>query len=481
MSNNEEIYEYDTEKQKIFLSFLISSEEIFTRCQSILDENYFDSELKPAVRFLINYTNNYNTLPMKNHLYAETKIDIDLIDSNSINEQHKEWFFESFENFCRHKAIENAIIQAPQQISKGQYDNVEKEIKNAVLVSLEKDLGINTLESPKNVIHKMKQEKASVSTGWKTIDYKLYGGMNPGEITIFAANSGVGKSLFLQNLCINWAMQGLDVVYFTLELSEALVSMRTYAMLSGFSTKEVWNDPENTELYIKYHTKNYGNIQIKYMTSPSTNELRSFLKEYEISRGKKPDGIAVDYLDIMRPNDKRINPSDMFIKDKYVTEELRGMANDLNLLCGTASQLNRSAINDQEIDQSHIAGGLSKINTTDNLMAIEQTGPMKDRGEYKVHFIKTRSSSGVGSKVTLAYDVSSLRITDNNDDDSRNQKSNQSSSQKTTDLTEKLRRRVSTNNETDNDSSDKGDDKGENNVQHQSLESLMNRAKSRSD
>jgi hypothetical protein len=41
---------------------------------------------------------------------------------------------------------------------------------------------------------------------------------------------------------------------------------------------------------------------------------------------------------------------------------------------------------------------------------------MRERGEYQIQLMKTRSSSGVGMKIGLQFDVDSLRITDNGDD-----------------------------------------------------------------
>jgi hypothetical protein len=37
---------------------------------------------------------------------------------------------------------------------------------------------------------------------------------------------------------------------------------------------------------------------------------------------------------------------------------------------------------------------------------------MKEAGRYQIQFMKTRSSSGVGSKVDLKFDIRSLRIMD---------------------------------------------------------------------
>ena len=119
----------------------------------------------------------------------------------------------------------------------------------------------------------------------------------------------------------------------------------------------------------------------------------------------------------MMPVSVKVNPSDQFIKDKYVSEELRNLAIELNILFVTASQLNRGAVDEVEFDHSHIAGGISKINTADNLIGIFSSRAMRERSRVQIQFMKTRSSSGVGSKLDLGYDMNTLRITDLDEDE----------------------------------------------------------------
>jgi len=112
------------------------------------------------------------------------------------------------------------------------------------------------------------------------------------------------------------------------------------------------------------------------------------------------------------PVSAKVSPSDLFVKDKYVSEELRNLAKELNVLFVTASQLNRSAVEEIEFDHSHISGGISKINTADNVFGIFTSRSMRERGLYQIQLMKTRSSSGVGQKIELKFDVETLRITD---------------------------------------------------------------------
>jgi hypothetical protein len=120
----------------------------------------------------------------------------------------------------------------------------------------------------------------------------------------------------------------------------------------------------------------------------------------------------VDYLDLLMPVSAKVSPNDLFVKDKYVSEELRNLAKELSLLMITASQLNRSAVEEIEFDHSHISGGISKINTADNVFGIFTSRAMRERGKYQIQCMKSRSSTGVGQKIDLEYNIETMRITD---------------------------------------------------------------------
>jgi hypothetical protein len=126
------------------------------------------------------------------------------------------------------------------------------------------------------------------------------------------------------------------------------------------------------------------------------------------------------------PQSKKISPADLFIKDKYVSEELRNLAVEKNCVFVTAAQLNRGAVEEVEFDHSHISGGLSKIQTADNVFGIFTSRAMRERGRYQIQLMKTRSSSGVGMKIDLEFNIDSLRITDLAEEDSYGSHNSQS-------------------------------------------------------
>tara|TARA_B100000282_G_C31712011_1_gene481580 strand:- start:471 stop:1604 length:1134 start_codon:yes stop_codon:yes gene_type:complete len=325
---------------------------------------------------------------------------------------------DNFEQFCRHKALEAAILASADKLERKEYGTVEGIIKAATEIGLAKDFGTDYWEDPAGRIQSIKDSRGQNSTGWLTFDRFLYGGFNTGELNIFAGGSGSGKSLFMQNLALNWALQGKNVVYISLELSEELCSMRLDAMLTGMGTKDVMKNADDVTLRVKMASKKAGGLQIVQMKNGCTvNDIRAYLKEFQIQNNIKVDALLIDYLDLMMPVSVKVNPNDQFIKDKFVSEELRNLAIELGVLFVTASQLNRSAVDEIEFDHSHIAGGISKINTADNLIGIFSSRAMRERGRVQIQFMKTRSSSGVGQKLDLKFNIDSLRIEDLDEDE----------------------------------------------------------------
>jgi hypothetical protein len=401
---------YDYEMQRLYLEMFLSDAETFVRCQNIFDPENFDQRLQDTAEFVNRYIDEYKVMPEATIVNAACRIDLNPV---ALPRENYDWLMDEFENFSRHKGLERAILRSADLLEDGDYGPVEKLIKDAIQISLNKDMGTDYFEDPRARLTKLKDGNGQISTGWPSIDRKLYGGFNRGELNIFCAGSGGGKSLFLANMGVNWALAGLNVLYLTFELSEGLVAMRLDSMTTGIGTREIFKNIDDVELKVKMMGKQAGNLQVKYMPSgKNCNDIRAYLKEYQVKKGVKPDVLLIDYLDLMMPLSVKVSPSDLFVKDKYVSEEIRNLAMETQCVTVTASQLNRAAVEEIEFDHSHISGGLSKIMTADNVIGIFTSRAMKERGRYQIQFMKTRSSSGVGQKVELDFNLDTLRISD---------------------------------------------------------------------
>lgn len=403
--------EYSPEMQTLFLRMMVTNAELFTRVMNIMNPDNFDRRLKPVAEFLVDHSKKYNILPDPTQIKAVTGTDIETIPE--LDSGHYEWFLQEFESFTKRQELERAILQSADLLEKGEFDPVEKLIKDAVQISLQRDMGTDYFADPKGRLTALKSSNGQNSTGWPSMDKKLYGGFNRGELQIFAGGSGSGKSLFMQNLAVNWSQAGLNGVYVTLELSEGLCSMRIDSMMTETSSREIFKSIDDIEMKVRMLSKKAGKFRVKYMPAQSNvNDIRAYCKELQIQTGMKIDFLCIDYLDLLMPVSAKVSPSDLFVKDKYVAEEIRNLAKELNVLLVTASQLNRSAVEEIEFDHSHISGGISKINTADNVFGIFTSRSMRERGQYQLQLMKTRSSSGVGQKIELEFNVETLRITD---------------------------------------------------------------------
>jgi len=414
--------EYTVDVQKLFLRMMITNAELYTRVMNIMNSENFDRSLRPVAEMYKEHTDKYKILPDTNQIKAMTGVDIETIPE--MTDGHYEWFFDEFEAFTRRQELERAILKSADLLEKGDFSPVEKLIKDAVQISLQKDMGTDYFADPAGRINRYFNNGGQVSTGWPQMDKILYGGMSRGELNIFAGGSGSGKSLVMMNLALNWIQIGMSGVYITLELSEELTSLRTDAMLTNMGTKAIRKDIDTTELRVKMVGKKSGKYRVKGLPAQSNvNDIRAYLKEVQIQTGIKIDFVMVDYLDLVMPVSVKVNPNDQFIKDKYVAEELRNLAKEMGILLVTASQLNRSAVDEIEFDHSHIAGGISKINTADNVFGIFTSRSMRERGKYQIQCMKSRSSTGVGQKIDLEYNIETMRITDEGGEDGDNENS----------------------------------------------------------
>ena len=230
--------DYSTDLQKLYIEFLLADKDLFVRCNAILKSSYFDRQFRDTVDFIQKHADEYQDVPMLEQVQAVNGVEVQDV-SDRLSEEHKKWFMDNFEQFCRHKALEAAILASADKLERKEYGTVEGIIKQATEIGLAKDFGTNYWDDPAGRIQSIKDNRGQNTTGWLTFDKVLYGGFNPGELNIFAGGSGSGKSLFMQNMALNWALMGKNVVYISLELSEELCCMRLDAMLTGMGTRDV--------------------------------------------------------------------------------------------------------------------------------------------------------------------------------------------------------------------------------------------------
>lgn len=408
--------------QEIFIAMMIADGDVFNRVLHITDAGLFDAKYRAVIRQIIEYADAHHVLPkvaiLKPYL-NDIELDTTWQNASRLDDDQREWFYENYERFIKRRLAQKTLLQCNEYLEKDNYGAIEIAMKKMVELKLANEIGIDFWDNPEKQLRILRDKRNIVATGWVELDRQLYGGFNRGELNIFCGISGAGKSLALGNLSLNWVLRGLNVLYISLELSEGLCTQRFSSMLLGLSSADIHSqiDTVNNKSNVIRTDSQAGACQIIRLPSGiDAHKIVSLLKEYEIQYSIKVDALVIDYMDLMHSVDKSIKAENAFARDKAISEELRNIAIEKNVLLITASQLNRSGVNEDFYNFSHIAGGLSKINTTDNLIAIRNTKTLRAQNHIEFQLIKTRNSAGNGSAIKLYYDSVSLRITNNQDE-----------------------------------------------------------------
>ena len=399
----------ELEKQKVMLSVMAGNRDLLALCSGIIKPSYFDPSLKKTVRFIQEYFEKYKDVPKLATIRAESGLLLE--DIGQIAKADVAYVSHEVEEFCRNRAITEAIIAGPEMLAKGDFGKILTTLKDAISVGLQKDLGLNYFENPEERLRQTLVNEHKISTGWPELDAAIGGGVSRQELILFAANSGGGKSMTMLNLAKNFLAQSLNGVYISLEMGEGVVSKRLDSMITKVGQDNLLKEMQKVAVLVENAAGKMGKFLIKRMPENRTNinTIRAYLQQLEQTLGFKPDFIVVDYLDIMGTT-AAISMDNLFIKDKFVTEEVRSLGFDYDAIMVSASQLGRTAIDAEKLNQAHIQGGISKINTSDYTVAVKQTDLMRAAGEINFEILKSRNSGGVGQQILLGWDPISLCV-----------------------------------------------------------------------
>lgn len=397
------------DKQRLVLSCLVANRDLMALCSSIIKPSYFDASLKKCVKFINEYFEKYKDIPKISTVQAETGITLD--DLGSITRADSDYIAAEIESYCRERAITEAIIAGPELLQKGDFGKILETLKSALNVGLQKDLGTDFFNDPAGQLVQMLESQAKISTGLPELDSAIGGGISRQELMVLCANSGGGKSMTMLNIALNLLKQGLNGVYISLEMAESVVTKRLYSMISKIGQDSLLKDINSVVASVEQARETMGKFIIKRMPENRTNvnTVRSYLQQLEQSTGFRPDFIVIDYLDIMGTT-MQVAGDNLFVKDKYTTEEVRSLGFDFNAVVISASQLGRAALEADKLSQAHIQGGISKINTSDYTIGIKQDDLMRAAGEIYLEILKSRNSAGTGKRILLGWDQTSLTI-----------------------------------------------------------------------
>lgn len=398
--------------QQLMLENLLGTTELFSVCCSIVQPTFFSPEFRSAVEFIKEYFDAYDNIPTVDMVNAEVGTDLEA--RSKLPGDQLDYFTDKIELFCRERAVFNEIMTYPQLAETHNYGELLERITAATQLSIPRDIGTDVLSNVKQRIADRQDSARKYSTGWAMVDETMGGGISKTELIMFSANSGGGKSVALSNLALALVKQHLNVLYISLELSEELIGDRFETMITGWNRATKLDRSDETAIKVEnVKTQSNSTIYVKYMPADETccNDIKAYLKQFEIQNGFMPDALIVDYLDILETNEKRAY-SNEYQKDKRTSTQLRTIGNNPRhpMIMATASQQNRGAINELDPGQNHIAGGLSKVNICDVYISIIMTDAMRLQKMAFFKFLKIRSSGGVGTKVPLLWDGATIHF-----------------------------------------------------------------------
>ena len=228
------------------------------------------------------------------------------------------------------------------------------------------------------------------------------------------------NSLCMQNMALNWSMNGYNVLFFTLEMNRRLVGKRMASMAANVPYRDIRNNIDKVSDSIIYRRKDIQPGVLQLVDLPigcNANDIEGFIQTFEIQTNIIPQIIVIDYADIMTPCDKRIDPNRLNRVDKAISLELRDIArertkNGKNTMILTASQITKDSMDEMEFGMSKVAGGTTKTQNADNIFSVRTNDAMRQRGEYEFKFLKTRNAGSKDKKLKMKFNVDTLLISD---------------------------------------------------------------------
>ena len=417
---SESLTQYGTNFQSKMLTSLITDVKYTKTILDILEIGYFDSDSnKFIIKSIKDYFKKYKTTPTMEALKVIVdEVDNDVLKTSIVDGlrsawQHREspdlaFVKEKSLEFCKNQVVKNAIMESVELLEVQKYDEIKTIIDEAMKAGVETDIGHEYITGLEERLSK--QTRVCLPTQWDSVNDLMDGGLAGGELGVIVAPAGIGKSWTLQALGAHAVAQGKTVLHYTLELNAQYVGLRYDTIVSGQPTGNLQYYKEEVQQKI---SKLKGELIIKYYPtkSASVNTLAAHIQQCEM-RGIKPDMIIVDYADIMKStqhfNEKRHQIG-------HVYEELRGMAGEFDIPLWTASQANRSALEEDVIGADKVSEDYSKVMTADFVMSMSRKVEDKIANTGRFHVIKNRfGPDGITFPATINTNTGFIQIYETN-------------------------------------------------------------------
>lgn len=229
-------------------------------------------------------------------------------------------------------------------------------------------------------------------------------------------NTGVGKSLFMCHCAASNLMDGLNVLYITLEMAEERIAERIDANLLDVSLDDLRTLPK--DVYIKkierMKGKTTGKLIIKeYPTaSAGSAHFRHLLNDLRLKRNFKPDIIYIDYLNICMSSRLRHGANvNSYTMIKSIAEELRGLAVEFNVPVVSATQTTRSGFGNSDMDLTDTSESFGLPATADFMFGLISTEELEQLGQIMIKQLKNRwGDINAYKRFVVGIDRSKMRL-----------------------------------------------------------------------
>lgn len=403
MENQATFGEYGRGFQEKILQALLSDKQWAEQVLEVFDVSYLELNY---LRFLadryFSYAKKYKVFPSLSLLVTiirdELKVGTDIILRDQVIEYLQrirsnpdpgdlQYVKEKALDFCRKQALRAALTTAVEQIQAEKYELIVEGIKNAVCVGTTPALGHDFFNDYEARFTRLTRH--AIPTGLDELDRRdmLNGGLGNGELGCVCAPTGVGKSHFLVMLGANALRAGINVLHYTLELSETALGTRYDSNLCDINSTDII---DNREQVLKtYGETKMGRLFIKDFPSnlATIYTIRSHVERHEL-KGFKPGLIIIDYADIMRSTRQY---DSLRHELKLVYEELRSFAVEKGVPVWTASQSNKEGNNSDIVDLGNMSEAYAKAMVCDVVLSISRKAHEKSSGWGRLYVAKNRA------------------------------------------------------------------------------------------
>ena len=392
---SESLVKYGTSFQSKIITSLLLNNKFIKTVYDILEVSYFDADSnKFLIKEIKKYFDKYKIPPtMEAMKVMIDELDNDVLKTSVVDSLRNAWNHrespdlefvqEKTLEFCRNQVIKKAIMDSVELLDTQQYEKIKGVIDTAMRAGVERDIGHEYISGLEERLSQ--QSRNCIPTKWDSVNELMDGGLAGGELGVIVAPAGIGKSWTLQALGADAVRQGKTVIHYTLELNAQYVGLRYDTIFTGQPTANLQYHKDEVSKKIQ-NLK--GELIIKYYPTrtASINTITAHLQQCEL-QGIKADMVIVDYADIMKSTQH-------FSEKRHaiglIYEELRGVAGEFDIPIWTASQANRSSLEEDVIDASKVSEDYSKVMTADFVMSMSRKVEDKIANTGRFHVIKNR-------------------------------------------------------------------------------------------